>query len=56
MVSALLVALGSVGTVEDIPLIAALLEDAEERGLLEIEKNARSGGYLVLGFGPEATD
>ncbi|MFU8803780.1 MAG: NYN domain-containing protein [Bradymonadaceae bacterium] len=31
-----------------------LLEDAEKRGLLEMKKDEKSGGYLVLGFGPEA--
>lgn len=31
-----------------------LLEDAEERGLLELEKDEKSGGYIILGFGPEA--
>ena len=31
-----------------------LLEDMRERGLLELKKDARSGGYLIQGFGPEA--
>ena len=31
-----------------------LLEDAAERGLLELQKDANSGGYKVLGFGPAA--
>jgi len=31
-----------------------LLEDAKERGLLEIEKDSKSGGYIILGFGPKA--
>lgn len=31
-----------------------LLEDMQERGLLELKKDARSGGYLIQGFGPEA--
>lgn len=31
-----------------------LLLDAQSRGLLEIKKDTRSGGYLVLGFGPNA--
>jgi hypothetical protein len=31
-----------------------LLEDAHRRGLLEIEKDERSGGYLVLSFGKNA--
>ena len=31
-----------------------LLEDMRDRGLLEIKKDARSGGYLIQGFGPEA--
>jgi len=31
-----------------------LLEDAERRKLLEIQKDERSGGYLIIAFGPEA--
>ncbi len=31
-----------------------LLEDAEKRGLLEIKNDERSGGYIILGFGPKA--
>ena len=31
-----------------------LIEDAEKRGLLEIKKDDRSGGYIILGFGPKA--
>jgi uncharacterized protein (TIGR00288 family) len=31
-----------------------LLEDAESRGLLELQKDEKSGGYIVLGFGPNA--
>ncbi|MCB9546119.1 MAG: NYN domain-containing protein [Myxococcales bacterium] len=31
-----------------------LLEDMRDRGLLEIQKEEKSGGYLILGFGPEA--
>ncbi len=31
-----------------------LLEAAESRGLLELQKDAKSGGYIVLGFGPNA--
>jgi uncharacterized protein (TIGR00288 family) len=31
-----------------------LLEDAQRRGLLEIQKDEKSGGYLILGFGPNA--
>jgi uncharacterized protein (TIGR00288 family) len=31
-----------------------LLEDAQRRGLLEIQKDDKSGGYIVLGFGPNA--
>jgi uncharacterized protein (TIGR00288 family) len=31
-----------------------LLEDAEKRGLLEIEKDQKSGGYLIVAFGPKA--
>lgn len=31
-----------------------LLEDAEKRGLLELKKDEKSGGYIILGFGPKA--
>jgi len=31
-----------------------LLEDSAERGYLEIQKDEKSGGYIILGFGPEA--
>jgi uncharacterized protein (TIGR00288 family) len=31
-----------------------LLEDAETRGLLELQKDERSGGYIIVGFGPKA--
>lgn len=31
-----------------------LLEHAEKLGLLEIKKDDKSGGYLILGFGPKA--
>lgn len=31
-----------------------LLEDAERKGLLEIKKDEKSGGYIILGFGPKA--
>ncbi len=31
-----------------------LLEDAERKGLLEIKKDDKSGGYIILGFGPKA--
>jgi hypothetical protein len=31
-----------------------LLEDANKQGLLEIQKDERSGGYLILSFGPNA--
>ena len=31
-----------------------LLEDAQERGLLKLQKEPKSGGYVILGFGPEA--
>jgi uncharacterized protein (TIGR00288 family) len=31
-----------------------LLEDAGERGLLKIQKDPKSGGYVIVGFGPEA--
>ncbi|MFN3197331.1 MAG: NYN domain-containing protein [Bradymonadia bacterium] len=31
-----------------------LLLDAQKRGLLEIQKDERSGGYIILGFGPSA--
>lgn len=31
-----------------------LLEDAKDRGFLEIQKDSKSGGYIILGFGPKA--
>ena len=31
-----------------------LIEDAGARGLLVIQKDERSGGYVILSFGPEA--
>jgi uncharacterized protein (TIGR00288 family) len=31
-----------------------LLEDAQKRGLLEIQKDEKSGGYIIVGFGPKA--
>lgn len=31
-----------------------LLEDARDRQLLEIQKDDRSGGYIIIGFGPNA--
>lgn len=31
-----------------------LLEDAETRGLLKLQKEPKSGGYVILGFGPKA--
>jgi len=31
-----------------------LLEDAQKQGLLEIQKDEKSGGYLILSFGPNA--
>jgi len=31
-----------------------LLEDAASRGLLKLQKEPKSGGYVILGFGPEA--
>lgn len=31
-----------------------LLEDAERRGLLELSKDERSGGYIITSFGPNA--
>lgn len=31
-----------------------LLEDAQKRGLLEIEKDEKSGGYIIVAFGPKA--
>jgi uncharacterized protein (TIGR00288 family) len=31
-----------------------LLEDAQTRGLLELQKDEKSGGYIVLSFGPNA--
>ncbi len=31
-----------------------LLEDARDQGLLELQKDEKSGGYVILGFGPNA--
>lgn len=31
-----------------------LIEDAQRRGLLDTQKDERSGGYLILSFGPNA--
>jgi len=31
-----------------------LLEDAKRRGLLELQKDDKSGGYIILGYGPKA--
>ena len=31
-----------------------LLEDAAQRELLEIQKDEKSGGYIIIGFGPKA--
>jgi len=31
-----------------------LIEDTQRRGLLDIQKDERSGGYLILSFGPNA--
>jgi uncharacterized protein (TIGR00288 family) len=31
-----------------------LLEDADKRGLLKLQKEPKSGGYVILGFGPQA--
>ena len=31
-----------------------LLEDARDQGLLELQKDDKSGGYLILSFGPNA--
>ncbi len=31
-----------------------LLEDAQKRGLLELQKDEKSGGYIILAFGPKA--
>lgn len=31
-----------------------LLADAEKRGLLKLQKDPKSGGYVIVGFGPEA--
>jgi hypothetical protein len=31
-----------------------LLEDARTRGLLEIQKDDKSGGYIIVSFGPNA--
>ncbi|MBW2732302.1 MAG: NYN domain-containing protein [Deltaproteobacteria bacterium] len=32
----------------------ALLEDAQQQGLLELQKDEKSGGYLIISFGPKA--
>jgi uncharacterized protein (TIGR00288 family) len=31
-----------------------LLEEAKQQGLLELEKDEKSGGFIILGFGPKA--
>ena len=31
-----------------------MLEDAGNQGLLQLERDAKSGGYVILGFGPKA--
>lgn len=31
-----------------------LLDDARQRGFLELQKDEKSGGYLIVGFGPKA--
>ena len=31
-----------------------LLADAQKRGLLELAKDERSGGYIITSFGPNA--
>ena len=31
-----------------------LLEDAQQQGLLEVQKDEKSGGYLIISFGPNA--
>ena len=31
-----------------------LLEDARAKQLLEVMKDEKSGGYVILGFGPKA--
>jgi hypothetical protein len=31
-----------------------LLEDAQKQGLLDIQKDEKSGGYLIISFGPQA--
>jgi uncharacterized protein (TIGR00288 family) len=31
-----------------------LLEDADKRGLLKLQREPKSGGYVILGFGPQA--
>jgi uncharacterized protein (TIGR00288 family) len=36
------------------PSFNQLLEDAEQRGLLKLQKDPKSGGYIVVGFGPQA--
>ena len=33
---------------------STLLEDADKRGLLKLQKDPKSGGYIIMGFGPEA--
>jgi uncharacterized protein (TIGR00288 family) len=33
---------------------STLLEDAAQRGLLKLQRDPKSGGYIVMGFGPEA--
>jgi uncharacterized protein (TIGR00288 family) len=33
---------------------STLLEDAAQRGLLKLQKDPKSGGYIIMGFGPEA--
>ena len=34
--------------------VTKLLEDAQARGQLELQKDEKSGGYLILSFGPKA--
>ena len=34
--------------------VGALLTDLKSRGLLELQKDEKSGGQLILGFGPNA--
>ena len=35
-------------------ILNQLLEEGQRSGLLKLEKDGKSGGYLIVGFGPEA--